>query len=161
MAIEQFSPKAYLDPPGNKHGQYSIGYGHLIQANERGLIKATWTKQQAQDQLVKDLAPKVAAVNKALKRPVDQNHADALYDFAYNAGEGNAAKVVGTWNATGDSTQLVNHIKQYIYVHVDDQPVKSAALIARRNYEANLIQGIGHAVSATTAGVIAAVEKKK
>ncbi len=33
-AMEGFSSKAYLDPPGNKKNQYSIGHGHLITENE-------------------------------------------------------------------------------------------------------------------------------
>lgn len=144
---EQFSPKAYLDPPHNTAGKYSIGYGHQIQPNERALLTATLTKAQAQSMLAKDLQYYASAVNASLKRPVPQDTFDALLDFAYNDGTGAEAKVVQTWNATGDSTQLVNHLKEYVYVHVNGQPVISQNLVARRGFEASLIQGLGFIVA--------------
>ena len=144
---EQFSPRAYLDPPHNTAGKYSIGYGHQIQPNERNLLTATLTQAQAQSMLAKDLQYYVNSLNRDLKRPVSQDTFDGLLDFYYNDGTGAGAKVVQTWNATGDSTQLANHLKEYVYVHVGGQPQISQNLVARRGFEASLIQGLGFVVA--------------
>lgn len=142
---EGFAPRAYLDPPHNSRGLYSIGYGHQIQQNERALLTKVLTEPEASLMLNADLRYYVNSVNSSLRRPVTQQQFDALVDFAYNDGTGAEQKVVATWNTTGDSLQTVNHIKEYVYSGGAVNP----DLVNRRQHEANWFQGI-----------IAGVEKK-
>lgn len=136
-STEGFMPRPYLDPKGNTMGKYSTGFGHQIQPNEQYLMTKVLSRADATALLQKDLAYYVAAVNASIKRPVTQAQFDALVDFAYNDGTGAEAKVISTWNTTGDSTQTVQHLQEYVYAN----GAINQNLIARRQYEANLFQG--------------------
>lgn len=66
-------------------GVWTIGYGHTGADVHPGL---SITRQQASDLLLKDVASAVAAVNRLVKIPLNQNQFDALVDFVFNLGEG-------------------------------------------------------------------------
>jgi lysozyme len=131
---EGFMAKAYKDGFINGVQQYSIGYGHQIRSNEKNLLTATLTKQQASDLFDKDLGTYEASVNLS-KLPLNQDQYDALVDFAYNCGTGAVAKILSTWYSSGGNVaKTIEHIKKYVYSSGAINPV----LVKRREYEANL-----------------------
>lgn len=78
--FEGLSLHAYDDPVG----VLTIGYGHTGADVTPGLV---WTQQQADAALLKDSQWAVAAVNKNVLYPLNQNQFDALVDFVFNLGE--------------------------------------------------------------------------
>jgi len=107
-AKEGFSAVAYLDPPGNKKNQYSIGHGHLIQSHEvaQGFIlladgkkipvsgvggkDTKITKEQAKLLLQSDLPKyeKLAAdpLGPEAWAKLSDDQKTALISYAYNTG---------------------------------------------------------------------------
>jgi lysozyme len=72
---------------------WTIGVGHTGPEVKYGLV---WTQDQADAQLLADVAGAVAAVNrlvnvKAAQNGFTQNEFDALVDFVFNVGVGNFA----------------------------------------------------------------------
>ena len=67
----------------------TIGYGHLIKANED--FAAGLTENQATDLLRQDIKFAESAVNKYIHVPITQNQYDALVIFAFNIGANNFA----------------------------------------------------------------------
>lgn len=65
-------------------GLPTIGYGHLIKAGES--VESPITLETAEQLLRDDLAPAVAAVNRAVKVHLTQNQFDALVSLTYNIG---------------------------------------------------------------------------
>lgn len=81
--VEGFRPKMYKDAVGLP----TIGYGTLIDtADEKYLLTATVTREQAEVLLRKDIAPMEGAINKMVTAPICQNQFDALLSFCYNLG---------------------------------------------------------------------------
>lgn len=153
-STEAFSPRAYLDPPGNTQGRKSIGYGHQIQPNESYLLTATLTPAQGEALKQKDLNNVAASINHLYTRTPTQGVYDGIFDVGFNVGPGAAAKVITTWNTTGDTVQTANHAKLYVIANGR----VNADLVARRAHDAILITG------GTGASLINAVEdlsKKK
>jgi lysozyme len=74
---------AYMDTVG----VWTIGTGHTTAAGppavHRGMVI---TEQQNQDILHADLAPIVAQLNAAVKRPILQNEFDAFVSIVFNVG---------------------------------------------------------------------------
>lgn len=148
---EGLSLVAYLDPPHNTRGLYSIGYGHQIQPNERSLLTKKLTQAEANLMFDADCRIKENAVNASAKRPLTQNQFDALFEFAYNCGTGAMDHIAQIWNSTGDSTLVVAHIKAYDHVTISENPKVTKVdpeLTRLRNYEAGLFQGGVAAVAA-------------
>ena len=81
---EGYRAKAYRDSAGH----WTIGIGHLIRDDERHLLTATLTRQEAEDLLTHDLAPFEDVVNKTIQRPLNQAQFDALVSLAFNIGAG-------------------------------------------------------------------------
>lgn len=131
---ELFRSRPYLDPPNNKKGQYSTGYGHLIRPHEKHLMYKTLTHAEAEEIFNNDIAAFEKDVNRAITRPVNQNQFDAALDLAYNAGSGAANKVLNTWNNTGDSTAVADHIKRFNKA----SGVVHPGLVKRRQFDADL-----------------------
>lgn len=149
---EGFSPHAYLDPPGNKTGQMSIGFGHQIQPNESHLKTAVWSYEQAYMQLKADVNNVVVQINPYFKRTPTQGVYDGILDLGYNAGPGAAIKVIGTWNATGSALQTAGHAQLYNKSGGSINP----NLVARRAHDAALITG----ASPLVADISDALKKK-
>jgi lysozyme len=79
---ELFMPRKYLCAASRP----TIGYGHVIGANEKHLLTATLTEAQACELLAKDLLRYEQAVARAVKVPVTQNQFDAMVTMCYNIG---------------------------------------------------------------------------
>jgi lysozyme len=75
-------PPALLKLSG---GPWTIGVGHTGPEVRYGLV---WTQDQADAQLLADVAGAVAAVNRLVKTPLTQGEFDALVDFVFNLGVG-------------------------------------------------------------------------
>ncbi|MEZ2310881.1 lysozyme [Paraburkholderia sp. RCC_158] len=67
---------------------WTIGVGHTGPEVRYGL---TWTQDQADAQLLADVAGAVATVNRLVKVALTQAEFDALVDFVFNVGAGNFA----------------------------------------------------------------------
>jgi lysozyme len=77
--FEGLSLSAYAD----QGGVWTIGYGHTGQGVHAGL---TITQDQAEAFLESDVAGAVTGVNRLVTAEINQNHFDALVDFAFNLG---------------------------------------------------------------------------
>lgn len=90
-SFEGYEPKWYRDAVG----VWTIGYGHTDSAgppkyaNTRNLVLS---KADATELLADDLGQYAAAVEKAVKVPLNDNQFAALVSFCYNVGAGNLAK---------------------------------------------------------------------
>lgn len=73
---------AYWDAYG---GVWTIGVGHTGPEVHQDLV---WTDQQVMDALRADCAWAVAALNRLVTVPLDQNQVNALVDFIFNEGAG-------------------------------------------------------------------------
>lgn len=85
-SYEAFSPGAYVCPAG----KLTIGYGHVLLRDERGMTCIT--KEKAEELLRRDLEIFVSAVKTAVKVPLEQHEFDALVSFTYNCGVHNLRK---------------------------------------------------------------------
>jgi lysozyme len=84
---EAFASRLYHCPAGKP----TIGYGHVVQANEPRLLDAgrVLTEREASDMLEKDVSQKYGAhVAKSLTRAVTQNQFDAMVSLCFNIGTG-------------------------------------------------------------------------
>jgi GH24 family phage-related lysozyme (muramidase) len=148
---EGFRPTAYLDPPGNTKGKYSIGEGHQIQPNEQYLMKAVLTRADSNALKQKDLSYVAKSLNRLYTRMPNQGVYDGIFDVGFNAGTGAAAKVIKVWNATGDTAKTAAHAM--LYVKANGRV--NTNLVARRAHDAILITG------GTGASIISAITDPK
>lgn len=90
-SFEGFEPRWYLDPVGIR----TLGYGHTDAAGDpkyaatKGIIL---TEAAATEILANDLGQYAAAVERAVKVPLNDNQFAALVSFTYNVGAGALAK---------------------------------------------------------------------
>jgi len=84
--FEGYSPLRYRDSAG----LWTIGVGHLIRPGER--FEEPLLGDAAEALFVKDLEPKVAAVNARVSIPLYRGQFDAAVSLVYNIGEGAFAK---------------------------------------------------------------------
>jgi lysozyme len=90
-SFEGFEPKWYRDPVGI----WTIGFGHTDaagapkHATSKGLVLSD---EAATEILANDLGQYAAAVEKAVKVPLNDNQFAALVSFTYNVGAGALAK---------------------------------------------------------------------
>lgn len=127
-SFEKCKLDAYLD----QKGVPTIGWGHTGPEVHLGL---TWTQEQADMALVKDMQFAVNAVTRSLDVAVSQNAFDALVAFTFNVGttaEGHSAliKLVNAGYTGAASAEFAK------WNHVDG--VVSAGLTARRAAEREL-----------------------
>jgi GH24 family phage-related lysozyme (muramidase) len=109
-SMEGFAGKAYLDPPGNTKGQYSVGYGHLITEAEQkqGFINlgngkkidvkgpggkdTVISKEEAKALLNSDLPKYEAIAARGIGADawgkLNQDQRNSLTSLAYNGGSG-------------------------------------------------------------------------
>lgn len=79
--FEGFSPTPYLCPAG----YLTIGYGHVIRADEA--FEAI-TEDKAQALLTDDVAVAERAIHRFISIPLTQHQFDALISFTFNLGSG-------------------------------------------------------------------------
>lgn len=82
-----FAPKVYFCPAGKP----TIGWGHVITEAEMQLFSATLDEQLAEGLLKRDNIEKENSVKRLVRVPLLQCQFDALVDWMFNVGEGNAA----------------------------------------------------------------------
>jgi tape measure domain-containing protein len=80
---EGFSPTAYPDGRG-----YSVGYGFQTVGGVPTTAGTTMTREEADRELIRQLARFGAAVDKLVKVPISDDQRNALISYAYNAGPG-------------------------------------------------------------------------
>lgn len=125
-----------LVPYKDEAGKWTIGYGHLLKPGE------WWdriTEAQAEDLLRQDLAEAEAAVNQAVKVPINSNQYDALVSFVFNVG------VTAFRNSTllkrlndSDYVAAAAEMLRWNKITVDGRKVVSAGLSMRRSREREL-----------------------
>ncbi|MDO7885377.1 lysozyme [Hymenobacter cheonanensis] len=137
---EGFRARRYLCAAGKP----TIGYGHVIQANEAHYNTAVLTEAQASALLQQDVDRKYGAhVAGRVHRDVTQNQFDALVSLCYNIGTGgfDQSSVLALANAGAtDHRVIVTAFGLWNKVTDPQTKVKrvSAGLTARRAREAAL-----------------------
>lgn len=92
-----------FSPYRDSVGKWTIGYGHLIRADETHLMPPASFKgrtypaikishAEAERLLREDTQWAVEVVNRSVRVPLTQNEFDALVSFVFNIGSGNFAK---------------------------------------------------------------------
>ena len=102
--FEGFSDKEYICPAGKP----TIGYGHVILANE--YFQEPMTRRVAETLLKTDLEPRQKSLNSFLKVNINQNQFDALISLIYNIGVDNFRK-----------STLLKFINERLFDKVPDQ----------------------------------------
>ena len=119
---------AYLDVAGVK----TIGYGHT---GTDFALSDTWTEEQCENAMRRDLAFACAAVDKLVKVELTQGQYDALADFCYNAGAGKLAG--STLLRLTNAGRLDEAAEEFPkWCRAGNQVLRG--LVARRNAELNL-----------------------
>lgn len=138
--FENFSPKAYADPPGQTN-TYSIGYGHQIISGDGFTTTSTISESDALALLQSDISSRFApCVDSAVTVSVTPQQKAALYSLCYNIGC-NAfqnSTLVGDLN-TGDYAQA----QLQFSVWNQSGGVVLQSLSDRRSQEANLFGSSG------------------
>jgi lysozyme len=116
-------------------GVWTIGYGHTGAGVVSGLII---TQGQADALLLSDISAAITFVNQVVTVPLQQNHFDALVDFAFNLGRAALSgstllKLVNAGNFPGAAGQFP------LWDHAGGQVV--AGLLRRRQAEQAMFQG--------------------
>ncbi|HEY2598579.1 MAG TPA: lysozyme [Candidatus Dormibacteraeota bacterium] len=127
---EGCSLTAYPDPPGQST-QFSIGFGHLLDAGEtyaNGI-----TQDEADALLSADLRPREACVNSKVQVDITQAQFDALVDFVYNEGMDafSGSTTLRRLNA-GDYQGAADALLMWDRVMRRGQLVEDGGLLARR-----------------------------
>lgn len=141
LLIEQFEgfiPKMYKDAVGLS----TIGFGTLIDtAEEKHLLTATITKEQAEELLRKELVMIENKLKIMVTSTINQNQYDALVSFAYNLGINNlkASTLLKKVNLNpADPTIRAEFNK---WTHAGGKVL--AGLVKRRQAEADLYFKVG------------------
>ena len=111
-------------------GYPTIGVGHLIKEGED--FPDQITREQALELLADDMSRFEAAVN-GYDLDLAQNQFDVLVDFAFNAGEGALAQLLGH-----GLDEVPNQLPRWIYSHRNGERITVDALVNRRAAEAEM-----------------------
>lgn len=124
------SCRAYLDKLAKPH-VWTIGWG-CTDGVRQGMI---WTREQAEEALLGEIATFERAVNKLVTVDLNQNEFDALVSFAYNVGAGalGSSTLLKKLN-DGDRRGAANEFKRWKYAGGKVWP----GLVDRRAREATL-----------------------
>lgn len=111
--FEGFVPTWYKDPVGI----WTVGFGHTDAAGKPKYAETKakqFTREEGMNMLRNDLGQYEAAVNRAVKVPLNANQYGALVSFTYNLGAGNLEKstLVKKINA-GDFEGAANEFKKW------------------------------------------------
>ena len=136
---EGFRPSLYFCPAGLP----TIGYGHVIQANESHLEKASLSEGQALGLLNKDLlnryTPELNRLCSKHGASLSQNQFDAVLSFLYNCGGANLERSqILIFAKKGNIDEAVRKFKLYTKAKVNGVMKDLPGLVSRRNEEADL-----------------------
>lgn len=139
--IEGFFSKPYDDNGGQPGGTWTIGYGSILDANDRPASFSTPAIDEAQAEalLMRDMAAAAAAVGRRVKIPLLVRQAAALISWTYNLGEGNLAKsALLTRINSNDKAAVSGEMRKWI-LH-EGKPL--VGLLRRRWAEGAIFMGI-------------------
>lgn len=133
---------AYLDPPGNNKGQYSIGYG--IQINEQNFNSEIYAKRatykMSYDEMMKKFEYALSLKEKDVNSNISgitltQAQYDAVFDIVYNIGIGNVSGLISAVNSK--SPNVASKILEYRKATDNSgQKVELPGLVKRRYADA-------------------------
>jgi lysozyme len=138
--IESFFSKPYDDNGGQPGGTWTIGYGSILDANDRPVSFSTPAINEARAEalLTRDMAA-AAAVGRRVKIPLLVHEAAALISWTYNLGEGNLAKsALLTRINSNDKAAVSGEMRKWI-LH-EGKPL--VGLLRRRWAEGAICMGI-------------------
>ncbi len=135
--FEGFRRQIYRDAAGHP----TIGYGHLIKANERHTFINGINQSQATELLKQDVQHAQQAVNELVKVPLNQKQFNALTSFTYNVGKNNLASstLLKKLNA-GQYNEAGLELRRWVHAGGEKLP----GLIYRRQVEMELFRDTGH-----------------
>ena len=88
-----------LEPVGNHYAAYldpvkipTIGWGHTNHHGRKFKMGDKWTRQECDEEFLKDMRIFEKGVRDLVKVPLSQNQFDALVSFSYNVGTGALGK---------------------------------------------------------------------
>jgi lysozyme len=92
--LEGFSATPYDDNGSAPGGTWTIGYGSIIDGNEKAVTPQTpaITEEEAVKLLQRDMRGAALAVARRVKSPLNEGQAASLISWTYNLGEGSLAK---------------------------------------------------------------------
>jgi len=128
----------YLAP----EGKWTIGYGHLIKANEPELLTGAITEQRAANLLREDVRFAEQAIAARVTVPLTQAQFDALVSFTFNLGAGAFAnstlrRKVNAQDYYGASLEF----DRWVYATVNGVKTVLPGLVTRRAAEAAMFRG--------------------
>ncbi|MFN5351138.1 MAG: lysozyme [Alphaproteobacteria bacterium] len=129
--FEGFSSTPYLCPAGYK----TIGYGHLIKANENF---TSITLTEAEELLIKDLRKAENSVINLINTTLHENQFSALVSFVYNLGGGALQGSTLRMKINRGETNVENEFLKWVYANGK----KLRGLLNRRIAEAELFAKI-------------------
>jgi lysozyme len=129
--FEGFSPTPYLCPAGYK----TIGYGHLIKANENF---TSITLTEAEELLIKDLRKAENSVINLIHTTLHENQFSALVSFVYNLGGGALQGSTLRMKINRGEINVENEFLKWVYANGK----KLRGLLNRRIAEAELFAKI-------------------
>jgi len=129
--FEGFSAVPYLCPASLK----TIGYGHVIRANEHF---TSITEDEARKLLHSDVASSENAVTRLIQVTMNQNQFDALVSFTFNIGAGALQQSTLRRKLNrGEYVNAANELLRWVYTY---KPIKTKlpGLVLRRIAERRL-----------------------
>lgn len=135
-SFEAFEPTMYLDSAGKP----TIGYGTLITDSNIHLLDAEISEAYATQLLMEHVKDDARTINNALKVPINQNQADALFSFVYNLGRGAflSSTLLKRINRNDSIESIKNEFLRWKYVTVNGVKKELRGLLNRRKDEAAL-----------------------
>lgn len=135
--LQSFIPsvEGFLAKPIWDYKQWSWGYGTAAGFDPNKKPTGTITREKAWQEALKVITDHYNQLSPLLTKTLNPNQWAALLSFSYNAGPGNAKKIIQTIN-TGTTADVVTRMKKYVVA--GDQT--NAGLVTRRKKETDLYQ---------------------
>ena len=133
---EGLSKTAYKCPVGI----LTIGYGHVIRANEK------FPRELTEEQCDKLLVDDVAIIDKALRSytpagTVSQNQYDAIVSFCFNVGVASFISSTFYKKILTKDKRAGDELLRWVYGTIEGKKVKFDGLVRRRGYERMVFNG--------------------
>ena len=148
--LEGFSSTPYDDNGSAPGGTWTIGYGSIIDANEKPVTPSTpaITEEAAVALLRRDMRGAALAVARRVKRPLNEAQAASLISWTYNLGEGNLAKsTMLTLLNSGKYEAVPDEMRKWVH----HEGKKLVGLLRRRWVEAAIFSGMDETDACTLA----------